>query len=518
MRATPPLVALAAAAFAALAVPAAHAETVLKARLTADIMTLQPGVRRDQNTDDVILHMVEGLVAYRENGEVAPLLAKSWTISADGRTYTFPLRSGVLFHNGQPLTAADAVFSLKRYFAPGSGWRCTSEFGKHGIAQVEAVTAPDPMTVQIRLSQPAPLFLKTLARTDCAEAGIYSRASVGPDGKWRSLIATGPFMIGTWKHGQYIELARFSHYAALPGPRDGNTGGKAALVDRVRFLVIPDSSAARAALLSGSLDVIDSLPPTELGGVRGDKRVKLLQAPSADMWVILFQVQDPVLADARLRRAVALTVDTAGLTRAITWGTSKPDNSPIPTISAYFDPAQAKLRQVNLAEARRLAKEAGYHGQPIRLMTNRQLPQMFDAAVLIQAMARQAGINFQIETVDWASEVEHYAAGKYQALSFSFGARLDPSMSFDMLIGDKKDDPRKAWDSPQAEALLQKTLGVDDKAARQALFDQLQQQFLRDTPAIVLFNATRISAVRANVTGFNEWAAQQQRLWGVALK
>jgi peptide/nickel transport system substrate-binding protein len=424
----------------------------------------------------------------------------------------------VLFHDGKPLTAADAVFSLKRYFAPGSGWRCASVFGKHGIAQVESVTAPGPMTVQIRLSQPAPLFLKTLARIDCAEAGIYSPASLGPDGKWRSLVATGPFKVGTWKHGQYIELERFARYAALPGPRDGNTGGKAALVDKVRFLVIPDSSAARAALLSGSLDVIDSLSPTELGGVRGDKRVKLLKAPSADMWVILFQVQDPVLADARLRRAIALTIDTAGLTRAITWGTSQPDNSPIPAISPYFSPTQARLRQVNLAEARRLAKEAGYHGQPIRLMANRQLPQMFDAAVLVQAMARQAGINFEIETVDWASEVEHYSAGKYQALSFSFGARLDPSMSFDMLIGDKKEDPRKAWDSPQARALLQKTLSLDDMTQRQAVFDQLQEQFLRDTPAIVLFSATRISAVRANVSGFSEWSAQQQRLWGVALK
>ena len=500
-----------------LAVPAA-AETVLRARLAADIRSTEPGGRRDQNTDDVLLHMFEGLVAYREDGSVGPLLAKSWTVSPDGRTYRFALRSGVVFHNGQPLTAADAVWSLKRYFDPKAHWRCASEFGDRGIAKVVAVTAPDPMTVALQLDRPAPMLLKTLARTDCAGTAIVSRASLGADGSWRTPIGTGPFMFSAWKRNQYIDLVRFPRYAALPGPRDGNTGGKTALVDRVRFMIIPDSSAARAALLAGRLDVVDSLAPSELGGVRGDRRVRLQMAPSDDFWLLMLQTTDPVLKDVRLRRAIALTIDTAGLTRAVTWGTSRPDNSPVPSISPYFSPTQAALRAVDIAQARRLAKAAGYHGQPIRLMTTRQNPQMFDSAVLIQAMAARAGIRFKIETVDWANLVDHYSSGNYQALTFSFSARLDPAMNFDMLIGRKADDARKVWESPTAEALRQQAVASDDVAVRQAAFDGLQRAFLADAPAVVLFNATRISAVRANVTGYREWPAQQQRLWGVGLR
>jgi peptide/nickel transport system substrate-binding protein len=503
---------------ALLGAQAAAAQSVLRARLNADILSTEPGGRRDENTDAVLMHVVEGLVASREDGTVGPMLAKSWTTSPDGRTYSFALRPGLVFHNGQPLTAADAVWSIKRYLDPKTRWRCAAEFGDRGIATVVSVTAPNPQTVVLKLDRPAPLLLKTLSRADCGGTGILSPASVGADGKWRGPIGTGPFMFSAWKRNQYIELVRFPRYAALPGPRDGNTGGKRALVDKVRFLVIPDSSAARAALLRGSLDVIDSLSPTELGGVRGDRRVRLEIAPTDDYWLLMLQVNDPLLKDVRLRRAIAMTIDTAGLTKAITWGMAKPDNSPIPTISPYFSAAQAPLRKVNIPEARRLAKAAGYHGQPIRLMTNRRYPQMFDSAVLIQAMAAQAGINFKIETVDWANQLDHYGSGDYQALTHSFSARLDPAMNFSLLIGEKSRDPRKVWDSPRARALLQQAVDSGDDKVRQAAFDDLQRAFMEEVPAVVLFNSTRISAVRTNVTGYKGWAAAQQRLWGVGLK
>lgn len=509
------LVGLAALAAALACAGVAGAETMLRARLASDILSTEPGGKRDGNTDDVLAHVVEGLVAYRENGAIGPMLAKSWTVSSDGRTYRFALRSGVVFHNGQPMTAADAVWSIRRYLQPATHWRCAAEFGDQGIAHVVSVTAPDPQTVVLTLDRPAPLLLKTLARADCGQTGILHPSSVGPDGKWREPVGTGPFMMSTWKRNQYVDLVRFPRYAPLPGPRDGDAGGKHALVDRARLMIIPDSSAARAALLRGSLDVIDSLSPTELGGVTGDPRVRLQYAPTADFWLMMLQTRDPVLADPRLRRAIALSIDTAGLTKAVTWGASHADNSPVPVISPYWTAVHAKLRKPDLAQARALARAAGYRGQPIRLMTNRRYPQMFDSAVLIQAMAARAGIRFKIETVDWAAQLQHYGSGDYQALIHSFSVRMDPAMDFGLLIGDKAKDPRKVWDSARARGLLQQAVDTEDVAQRQAIFDTLQRDFLQETPAVVLFNATRISAVRANVVGFKEWPAAQQRLWDV---
>lgn len=491
--------------------------TMLRARINADILSSDPAAQRDANTDAVLQHVIEGLVAAREDGSVGPMLAERWTISPDGRTYRFTLRHGVRFHNGVPLTAADVVWTFDRYLAPDSTWRCKTDLGPGGIAPITSVKALAPDTVAITLAHPAPLFLTELTRIDCAGAGIIQRASVGPGGKWRYPIGTGPFRWGSWHHNQYVELLRYSGYAALPGPRDGNGGGKRALVDRLRFMVIPDGSAASAALLRGSLDVLDELAPNELANVDHAPGIKLTSSPSLDFYGVLFQVRDPVLADPRLRRAIALSLDVAALTRVATHGTATPDSSPIPTASPYYQAAERPLIHRDLARARALAKAAGYHGQPIQLITNHSPPENYDAGIIIQAMAREAGINIQIVTLDWASALARYSSGNYQAMVFGFSARLDPSLMYGVLIGDKAQEPRKTWDTPEARDLLRQSIATADPKARQTIFDRLEALFRRDVPAIILYNTRRVTAMRDNVHGFKSWPAQTQRLWNVSV-
>lgn len=503
----------------ALAAPAAAgAETVLRARLNSDILSSEPGMKRDENTDAVLLHVAEGLVASRADGSVAPMLASGWSVSPDGRTYRFQLRDGVTFHNGVPLNAADVVWSLRRYFEPDSRWRCRSAFGAKGIARVEAVRAAGARQVEVVLDRRAPLFLKTLARTDCGSAAILQRASVGPDGQWRAPIGTGPFRFGPWRRNQYVELLRYPGYRPLPGPRDGNGGGKHALVDRVRFIVIPDGSAASAALLRGSLDVLDGLAPNEIAHVRQAPGVRLVASPTMDFYAILLQTHDPVLRDARLRRALALALDVQGIARVAGRGQALADSSPIPVVSPYHRAAQSRTTARDLPRARALVRAAGYRGQKIKLITNRRYPQAFDAAILVQAMARDAGINLDISISDWAGQVSRYASGDYQAMIFGFSARLDPALNYETLIGDKQTDPRKVWDTPAARDLLRRAIEAEAPGERQALFDALEREFRRDAPAIVLFNTQRVTAVRANVTGYESWPGALQRLWGVSLE
>ena len=108
----------------------------------ADIRSINPGVNRDNTTDGVVLHMVEGLVGYREDGTVAPLLAQSVSMSDDGLTYTFTLREGVKFHNGATLSSADVLWNWQRYMDPRSDWRCRSDFdGRNGL-KVTDVSRP----------------------------------------------------------------------------------------------------------------------------------------------------------------------------------------------------------------------------------------------------------------------------------------------------------------------------------------------------------------------------------------
>jgi len=495
----------------------ARAESVLRTRLNSDIVSTDPGTRRDENTDGVLLHIVEGLVGSREDGSVGPMLAGGWSTSVDGRVYTFSLRPNVLFHNGAPLTAADVVWSLQRYLKPATRWRCLEVLGPRGIAPVTSVVARDSHTVEVTLARAAPIFLTTLARADCGATGIMHPDSVRADGSWNGPIGTGPFQLGEWRHNQFVQLKRFAHYAPLPGPRDGNVGGKQALVDELRFMVIPDSSAARAALIRGSLDVIDNLYPSDLMGIRGRSDLRFQSVPILDCYTILIQTQDPVLQDVRVRTALALTIDAKALTKAITRDSGSPNNSPIPVASPFHGAVQADLRPVDIAQARQLLKAGGYDGRVLRLITSRRDPQMFDTAVIVQAMAAQAGLNVQIELLDWPAHLARYTTGNYQLMIESFSPRLDPTLSFGLFIGDKRTEPRKVWDSPRARQLLDQATQAVDPAVRQLVMDQLTRDFLAEVPAVVLFNSSRLSVVRAAVTGHQNWRSAQPRLWGVGL-
>lgn len=186
---------LAALAAALIAAGSAQATTLVVAE-PADIRSTNPGVNRDNTTDGVVLNMVEGLVGYRENGTVGPLLADSVNVSDDGLTYTFKLRPGVKFHNGQPLTSADVLWSWKRYMDPATDWRCRSDFDGRNDINVTDVSAPDDHTVVMKINYPSAIFLDSLARTDCGMTAILHKDSVKADGSWDKPIGTGPFKLG----------------------------------------------------------------------------------------------------------------------------------------------------------------------------------------------------------------------------------------------------------------------------------------------------------------------------------
>jgi peptide/nickel transport system substrate-binding protein len=496
----------------------AGAETLLRTRLNADIRSTDPGTNRDANTDGVMAHIVEGLVAFRDDTSIGPMLADSWTTSSDGKTYTFHLRQGVKFHNGVVMTATDVVWSLKRWLDPATQWRCLSEFSASGIAQIEKIEAPDAQTVAITLDRPTALFLPTLARPDCGQTAIIHHDSVGPDGKWIAPVGTGPFKLGDWKRGQYIDLVRFDGYAARSEPRSGYGGAKIADVDRVRFNIIPDSSAAKAGLLSGALDVVSNLSIPDLEDLKGRPEVQLSITPALGLTGILFQTRDPLLKDVRIRRAIALSLDTPQIVDAVMQGTAQANNSALPIGSPFYGEVEAHGYTQNVAEAKKLLAQAGYHGQPIKMIANKRYSFVFDSAVLVQAMAQAVGINIEIEVLDWAAQLDRYNRGDYQSMAFVYSARLDPSLSFEMLTGPKATQPRKVWDNPEAQAMMQQSMMIDDKEKRQALFDEMHRRFIEDVPMIVLFNGSEIAGLRKNIKGYAGWLFAQPRFWGVSVQ
>jgi peptide/nickel transport system substrate-binding protein len=392
-----------------------------------------------------------------------------------------------------------------------------SEFNGN-ITKLESVTKKDDRTVVFNFERPSGLILASMARPDCGGSGIYHKDSVGADGKWRDPIGTGPFKMGEWKRGQYIELQRFDGYQARSEPRDGYTGAKKPMADRVRFIVIPDAAAAKAALFSDAIDVDFDIEPEDVAEYKARPDVKLDSLPTMAMTALLFQTKDPAVSDVRIRKALALALDTAELTDAVTGGTGKANNSPIPVSSPFYGKVQSQGYKQNIAEAKKLLAAAGYSGQTFKLLCNKKLKTSFDSAVLVQAAAKQIGMNIDVEVLDWATQLDRYTKGTYQMQTHPFSARLDASLSYEMVTGPKATQPRKVWDDAEAIAMLKQSMEITDKAKRQALFDSLHARQLEQVPLVVLFNEVQIAAVRKGIDGYKGWPMGTARLWGVSGK
>ena len=490
-------------------------EGAIVVAMNADIRTTNPGVNRDGNTDSVMMHIVEGLVAYREDGTPAPLLAESVDVSDDGKIYTFHLRDGVKFHNGAALTAADVVWSWRRYLDPKTLWMCLADFdGSRGL-KIESVEAADARTVVFRLDRAAPLLLTQMAALHCGAGGIVHRDSVNADGSWKAPIGTGPYRLDTWKRGEYIELTAFAEYASRGGPPDGYTGGKTAYAQKVRWLVIRDDAARRAALIKGQIDVLPIVQVSEFAQIKKLPNIVLESAPLLGVNALLMQTRDPVLADVKFRRALAVALDTQAIADIASGGTGVASASIVPTASPYFSAAQRKNYGFSLARAKQLLAESNYRGEKIKLVTNRRYPDMYDQSIMIQSMARAAGIRLELEVTEWATQLERYQSGNYQLMSFSYTSRSDPYLSYDTMLGDKNKSRRKVWDDPRAIELLAAAGAAADRGERQALFDRLHALMLEDTPLVVLYCPADVVAIKRDLDGFRPWGVAHERLWNV---
>ncbi|MGL4636708.1 MAG: ABC transporter substrate-binding protein [Beijerinckiaceae bacterium] len=496
----------------------ASAQEPLRVRLNADIRSTDPGVNRDGNSDMVVTHLVEGLVAYRQDTSIGPMLAEKVDVSADGLSYTFTLRSGVKFHNGETLTSADVKFVWDRYMKRETNWRCAPEFDGRGVSKITAIETPDARTVVFKIEKPAVLFLASMARVDCGQSGIWHKTSLNADGTWNAPVGTGPYTLAEWRRGQFVELVKFKDYAPRAGAPDGLTGGKGGGPERVRLTVIPDSAAAKAALQSSSIDMIPDVDDADAKELKAKPGIKIVTSPTLGSVGMLIQTNDPVLKDVRIRRALALSLDHQELIKAVAGDGVAYNPSPVPTVSGFHGAAQKQGYKRDLAAAKKLLSEAGYKGETIKMLTNKRFNSMYETAVLVQAMAQEAGIKIDFEVIDWATQLDRYTKGDYAMMTFAFSARYDATLSFDMFSGAKATQPRKVWDNAEMQKLINASGATADPAKRQPLFDTLHKQMIEDVPVIWLYNNDAITATGPRVNAFVPWVTEQPRFWAVTLR
>ncbi len=488
--------------------------------LNTDIRGTQPGVNRDANTDTVMHHMVESLVAYAEDLTFKPVVAASFTPEDEGKTWVFKIRQGLKFHNGAPVTSAEVKWSWDRYLDPATQWKCTHWFtdgeddasGKASI--VSAIETPDPGTVVFRLLEPSSLFIDRMANVQCISAILHPE-SVDGSGNWLKPVGTGPYQLKDWRRGEYIELQRFEDYRPLGGVVDGLVGGKEPLAEHLRFLISPDAAGTKAALLSDQIDIFHDVPLSGIKDFETAGGIRLLQSPTLSWTVLLLQTRDPLLKDVRIRQAIAMAIDRPLLADFNAFGYSSVNSSAVPVGLAAHTAEHDLWYPADKEMAAELLQQAGYRGQPIRIQTNRKYQEMYANAIVIQAMLQAAGINAQIEVMDWASQLANYYSGKFQLSSFSYSPLANPALRYYKLIGPKDSCPVCQWENPRAVELLDRAINSFDESEQIEAYEALHDLMREDVPIIGLYNAHSATAVGREVQGFTPWPLNLPRMWGV---
>ncbi|UYV37402.1 ABC transporter substrate-binding protein [Rhodobacteraceae bacterium D3-12] len=499
---------------AGLAMPAL-ADTTLTVRMNADIRALD-GFNRDGNSDTVTHHIFETLVAFTSDLGIGPALAKDWTISEDGTVYTFNIRDGATFHDGSAVTSQDVLWNWSWRTDPANDWVCASEFdGSKGL-KVLSVKAPDDATVVFTLDAPNALFLMQLANIQC-NAWIASPKNVDQDGKWiaGSAIGSGSFKLENWQKGQYIQLAANPDYKPSGAPLSGLSGDRTAGVDSLKFQVIPDTAAAEAALYAGEIDILPGFEASRIE--QAEKRgIKVASTPGLSWTPVLIQSRDPLMSNITFRRALAHAIDWDQIVEVRTNGMASHNSSAVAEASIFFDKDFLEWPEYDLTKAAALLQEAGYKGEAVKIQTNTRYQGMYDNAVLLQAMLMAAGINAELETLDWAAQLDNYLAGSFQIQSFGYSARLDPSQMYGRLIGDKDKSPSRQWESEEALKLYVQSTQTADVEERRAIFKKLHKLMVQDLPIFGLFYEPVIDALGPKVENYTVWAADKTLLFGVS--
>jgi len=314
------------------------------------IQSFDPADHRDRDTETVLRNIFDGLVTRTPDGQVVPEIAESWE-QPDPTTYIFHLRRGIRFHDGEPLTAEDVVFTFERILSPtGLDGRQSPRLGLLGPLQ--RVEALDDYTVKMTLSAPSPVFLQLLVHTQIVPKDYLTR--VGLAGFVEHPVGAGPFKFVQGRLDGDIVLERFDDYYG--GSPDLPPVGPAPL-RRVVFRMMPEPGARIAALLAGEVHIIHEVPPDAVAQLERARGVQVQVAPGTRLYAI--EINNRRLTDPRVRQALNYAVDWETILRELYRGHAhRVATAFLPSGFGYDETLQPYPYDPD--RARELLREAGY--------------------------------------------------------------------------------------------------------------------------------------------------------------
>jgi peptide/nickel transport system substrate-binding protein len=480
MTPNPRLAALALVAITTLAFGNAHAQTRKDSAVLGMVLEPAPGLDPTSASAAAIgeivhYNLLEGLTRINMDGSVVPLLAESWSLDPDGKRYTFRLKRGVKFSDGEAFDSADVKFSFERAKAPGS-----TNKGKRAVFDnISRIDTPDAQTVIVVLNQPDGNFLFRMGENT---AVIFDAKSAA--GAATKPVGTGPFKLDAWAKGSSITLAK----------NDGFRNAAAVKMKKVTFRFINDPAAQVAALLAGDIDAMPRFGAIQsLKQFQGDARFAVVAGGTEGKTIVGINNRKKPFDDVRVRRALAAAIDRKAIIDGSQEGYGKPIGSHlVPTDAGYIDLTAANPYDPERAKA--LLKEAGV-ALPLNVTLTLPPPEYArKGGEIVAAQLAKVGIVAKIENVEWAQWLAGPFKGNFDLTVISHVEPLD---------FDRYADPAYYWgyNSKAYNELFATYNGTTDAKARLKLVGDIQRLLATDAVNVYLYQLPQFAVGKKELKG-----------------
>ena len=464
----------AAALGAAAAVPLtaggpALAQTTQKKELitaqSGDVSKFDPHFSTSSNDIRVSFNLFDNLTSRHPDGKLYPGLATEWKLTQQ-TTWTFKLRSGVKFHNGDPLTSADVKFSIERTYDPNVKTMVATV-----LTTIDRVEAPDAGTVVIHTKKPDPLLPARLAFYAGQIVPKKYLESVGNDGFNAKPVGTGPVKFASWTKDDKLVLDANPDYWS----------GKVDF-DRLTMRPIPETAPRIAALLKGEVDAITQLPADQGERVAGNATTRVAGALYAGLYVLAVNSKRPPLDNPLVKQALSLAIDRAAIVKELWRGRGIVPSGPIAKGDNHFDASLPPLAY-NPSQARELLKKAGYKNEEIFIETTVAYvsndKQMSEA---IQGMWKDVGVNVKVEVIEFSVRAQKNREKSFKGVFWSdpTSTLSDPDGMMWRLLG--PGGPQDYWRQARFDELGNNARFSVDEKFRGEAYKEMTKIFLENFP------------------------------------
>src|SRR5215203_1605651 len=497
---------LLAATVLATSVGSAGAQTALRIGLAEDPDVLDPTMARTYVGRIVFAALCDKLFDIDEKLNFVPQLALSHETLDDGKALVIKLRPNVKFHDGEPLDAEAAKFSIERHLT------MQGSFRRPELAEVDNVQVVDPLTIRLNLKRPFAPLLSQL--TDRAGMMVSPKAAKEAGDRFgQKPVCAGPYKFVERVQQDRIVLERFADYWNKDNVH----------VDRITYLPITDSTVRLANLKSGQLDIIERMLATDIKDVRSDPRLKMVSVVELGYQGMTINIgngeaaKGPLGSDPRVREALELSIDREALNQVVYNGEYVPGNQWVSPEHPYYQ-QKFPIPKRDPAKAKQLLQAAGVKTPVAVDFMVPNNPETRPAAEVIQSMAAETGFDMRIRVTEFATSLKEAEDGRYHAYMLNWSGRPDPDGNLYIFHKTKAPQNYSGSSDPEADALMDEARTKNDVGERKAIYEKVAAKLLSSRPIIYLYHRRWLIAHSAKVDGIKLLPDGLVRVVGLRVK